>query len=239
MSTPLLVLKVIGPPLAQGLLDAFGIKSKLANAVSPKNIGTVVSGLLKPGANYADSSQKATEIAGQMADDIRPLFEGQDRQVALSSRDAIIWSLAETLVKAGLTQAGLAEMNFDAKALEHHLLKVNPGGDRDFSEAERSVYQQAVKRASLRLIDVAPAVEWYEQAKTAEVLQRLEAIAREFGVDRARFSGSGGGCICGALSRGHASQTRLPGGVWSAPNGSIDEPAEPKYGLHYAVGQRC
>ncbi|MGF1536991.1 MAG: NACHT domain-containing protein [Elainellaceae cyanobacterium] len=184
MSTPLLVLKVIGPPLAQGLLTAFDVKSKLANAIRPKTIQTAVSSLLKPGANDVDPSRKVAEISNQMADDIRPLFEGHDRQVEASSRDAIVWGLAETLIKAGLTQAGLAEINFDAEALERHLLKANPGAERDFSAAERSVYRQAVRRVSQRLIDVAPSVEGYEQAKTAEVLQRLEAIARELGVER-------------------------------------------------------
>lgn len=184
MSTSLLVLKVVGPPLAQGLLAAFDIKSKLANAVTPKNMGTVSRDLLKLEANGFSKSPEVAKIAKQMADDIRPLFEGRDRQVTINSRDAILLGLAQTLISAGLTQAGLADMNFDAATLGQHLLEVNPGVDRDFSAAEQAIYQQTVAMVSRRLIEAAPNVAGYEQAKTAEMLQRLEAIARQLGLER-------------------------------------------------------
>ncbi|MBW4460651.1 MAG: leucine-rich repeat domain-containing protein [Nodosilinea sp. WJT8-NPBG4] len=119
-----------------------------------------------------------------MADDIRPLFEGQNRQVTINSRDAILLGLAQTLISAGLTQAGLADMNFDAATLEQHLLEVNPGVDRDLSAAERAIYRQTIAKVSRRLIEAAPAVEGYEQAKTVKMLQQLEAIAQQLGLER-------------------------------------------------------
>ncbi|MBD2231679.1 NACHT domain-containing protein [Phormidium tenue] len=185
MSTSLLVLKVVGPPLAQGLLAAFDVKSKVANAVIPKTMGTVSRDLLKLEADGFSKSPEVTKIAQQMANDIRPLFKGRDRQVTINSRDAILLGLAQTLISAGLTQAGLADMNFDAATLEQHLIEVNPGVDRDFSAAEQAIYKQTIAMVSRRLIEAAPAVEGYEQAKTAEMLQRLEALARELGLERA------------------------------------------------------
>ncbi|MFQ4138751.1 NACHT domain-containing protein [Nodosilinea sp. PGN35] len=184
MSTSLLVLKVVGPPLAQGLLAAFDVKSKVANAVMPKTMGTVSRDVLRLEADGFSKSPEVTKIAQQMANDIRSLFEGRDRQVTINSRDAILLGLAQTLISAGLTQAGLADMNFDAATLEQHLLEVNPGVDRDFSQAERTIYQQTVAMVSRRLIEAAPAVEGYEQAKTAKMLQRLEAITRQLGLER-------------------------------------------------------
>ncbi|PSN14916.1 hypothetical protein C7293_09530 [filamentous cyanobacterium CCT1] len=184
MSTSLLVLKVVGPPLAQGLLAAFDVKSKVANAVMPKTMGTVSRDLLALEANGFGKSPEVTKIAQQMANDIRPLFEGSNRQVAPNSRDAILLGLAQTLISAGLTQADLAKMNFTPEALEKHLLEVNPGVDRDFSAAERAIYRQTIAMVSRRLIEAAPAVAGYEQAKTAEMLQRLEAIARQLGLER-------------------------------------------------------
>lgn len=184
MATLSLALRILGPTLAKGLLESFNIQSKLANDIAKKAIDTTASELLKPAANSVTLSQKATEIAQQMAADIRPLFEGSSRQIALSSREAIVWGLAQTLMRAGLTQADLAEMNFDAEALEQHLLKVNPGVDRDFSAAEQTVYQQAIGLMSGRLVAAAPSVEGYEQAKVTELLQRLAGIAQQLGVER-------------------------------------------------------
>ncbi|PSR17626.1 hypothetical protein C8255_11685, partial [filamentous cyanobacterium CCP3] len=184
MSTSLLVLKVVGPPLAQGLLAAFDIKSKLANAVTPKTMGTVSRDLLALEANGFSKSPEVTKIAQQMANDIRPLFEGRDRQVTINSRDAILLGLAQTLISASLTQADLAKMNFTVEVLEQYLLEANPGVDRDFSAAEQAIYRQTITMVSRRLIEAAPAVAGYEQAKTAEMLQRLEAIARQLGLER-------------------------------------------------------
>lgn len=184
MSTSLLVLKVVGPPLAQGLMAAFDVKSKVANAVMPKTMGTVSRDLLKLEADGFSKSPELTKIAQQMANDIRPLFEGRDRQVTINSRDAILLGLAQTLTSAGLTQAGLANMNFDTASLEQYLLEVNPGVDRDFSAAEQAIYKQTITMVSRRLIEAAPAVEGYEQAKTAEMLQRLESIVRKLGLER-------------------------------------------------------
>lgn len=120
MSTSLLVLKTIGPPLAQGLLNAFDVKSKLVNAIEPKTIATVTRDWLKSGPG-SNTLGQVESIAKQMANDIRPLFEGEDRQVSIASRDSILFGLAQTLVKAGLTQTGLAEMNFDVDAVEQYL----------------------------------------------------------------------------------------------------------------------
>ncbi|MEA5462582.1 NACHT domain-containing protein [Leptothoe sp. PORK10 BA2] len=184
MSNAILLLKAIGPALAQGLLTAFDVKSKLANAVEPKTIATVTRDVLTPSANSQDTSGQIEAMAKQMANAIRPLVEGQNRQVSIASRDSILFGLAQTLLEAGLTQTGLAEMNFDVDALEQHLLKANPGVDRDFSAAEQAIYRQTVRMASQHLIEAASTVEGYEQAKTTAVLQRLAAISKQLGIAR-------------------------------------------------------
>ena len=164
-------------------VNAFDVKSKLANAIEPKTMATVTRDLLKS-VTGQNALGQVEGIAKQMADDIRPLFEGQNRQVSVASRDSILFGLAQTLCEAGLSQTGLAEMNFDVDELEQHLLIINLGVDRDFSAAGQAIYRQTVRMASERLIEAAPAVEGYEQAKATEVLQRLEAISKQLGVER-------------------------------------------------------
>ncbi|MEM8640890.1 MAG: NACHT domain-containing protein, partial [Cyanobacteria bacterium P01_G01_bin.54] len=182
MSMPLLTLKVILPPLAKALLQALRVESQLANDLSWRLLDTTISESLKSAGNRGDLQRQVKEIAQQMAAELRPLFAGQNRQPA--NQAAIAFALAQTLMQAGLTQTGLAELNFDAEALEQHLLKVNPEGDRGFSAAERDVYQQGVGIISRRLIAAAPTVEGYEQAKTTTVLQRLDEIRAALQVER-------------------------------------------------------
>ena len=57
MSASLLVLKAIGPALAQGLLNAFDVKSRLAHAIEPKTIATVTRDLLKSATGQNDLGQ--------------------------------------------------------------------------------------------------------------------------------------------------------------------------------------
>ena len=182
MSITTLALKVVGPTLAKSLVSSLGIESKLANSLANKTIDTVAGELLKPSANSVSLSEKIEALAKQMADDLRPLFEGSDPQN--TNREAVLLGLAQTLTQAGLSQAGLAELNFDVAALEQHLLRINPDVDRDFSAGEKWKYKQAVEIASRRLIEAAPGVAGYELAKTTEVLQRLESLALQLGVER-------------------------------------------------------
>ena len=125
-----------------------------------------------------------TEIAGQMAKEIRPLFAGGDRNIDEGSQQAIVLGLSETLLKVRLTQAGLAELNFDSQALKQHLLKANGGVDRDFSEGEKALYRQAVGIVSDRLIESAPNVEGFALSTASATLGRLAEIEKQLGRDR-------------------------------------------------------
>ena len=100
---------------------------------------------MQPGTSSDTLTGKMTEIAGQMAKEIRPLFAGSDRSIDEGSQQAIVLGLSETLLKVRLTQAGLAELNFHSQALKQHLRKANPEVDRDFSEGEKALYRQAVR----------------------------------------------------------------------------------------------
>ena len=149
-------------------------------------IDTTAGELLKPAVSSATLTKKVDEMAGRMVEDIRPLFVGEGRSVDTGSQNAIVLGLSETLLKVRLTQTGLAEMNFDRGALTQHLLKANPGVDRDFSDGEKALYRQAVGIVSDRLIEAAPNVEGFALSTAFETLQRLEEIAKQLGWERDR-----------------------------------------------------
>ena len=128
----LFALKVLGPTLAKALLASFDIPSELTNEIAAATIDTAAGELLQPGASSDTLTSKMTEIAGQMAKEIRPLFVGSGRNIDEGSQQAIVLGLSETLLKVRLTQAGLAELNFDSRALKQHLLKANRGGGSGF-----------------------------------------------------------------------------------------------------------
>ena len=182
----LFTLKILGPTLAKALLASFNIPSKLTNEIATAAIDTTAGELLKPAVSSATLTKKVDEMAGRMVEDIRPLFVGEGRSVDTGSQNAIVLGLSETLLKVRLTQAGLAEMNFDRGALTQHLLKANLGVDRDFSAGEKALYRQAVGIVSDRLIEAAPNVEGFALSTAFETLRRLEDIAKQLGFERDR-----------------------------------------------------
>ena len=184
MSIPLPVLKVLGPAIAKHVLAAFNIPSTLTNLVLEQAIDTSIEGLLNRSETKATLSQTLDPIARQVEADLQQLFEQEARNLSDNSRNAILLAVAETLVRARLTPATLAEQNFNPETLKQTLLQTNPKADRDFSQDETALYHQALARASQHLIDATPQLAGFDLNVATITLKRLEEISTQLQTQR-------------------------------------------------------
>jgi Leucine-rich repeat (LRR) protein len=184
MSFSLVALKIFGPAIAKRLLDSFEINSGLTNIVLEQAIDTATDELLSSSEARENLSQKSEQIAKQLEKDMRPLFEREARNLESGSQKAILLGVAETLFKARLTSDGLAQINFDVKRLNQHLLNANPEAVRFFTRDEVALYQRAIAVVTQSLIEAAPQVEGFALSTAATTLQRLDEIANQLKAER-------------------------------------------------------
>jgi hypothetical protein len=182
MSFSLITLKLIGPPIAKRLLESFQIDSNLTNAVLEQAIDIATDEVMSSLEAKEALSQKINQIAKQLEIEMRPLFEQEARCLESGSRNAILLSVAETLIRAGLTSDALAQINFDAEKLKRHLLNTNLETVRFFSQNEVALYQQAIAIVSQSLIEAAPQMERFTLSFAAITLRRLEEIDNQLKV---------------------------------------------------------
>jgi hypothetical protein len=137
MALSLVALKIIGPPVAKRLLELFNISSSLANAVLEQAIDVGADEVLGSPEARKTLSQQIDQVAKQLVTDLQPLFEQEARDVERNSRNAILFGVAETLLKARLSSDTLAELNFNAVKLNQYLLQANPAATRLFRKVKQ------------------------------------------------------------------------------------------------------
>ena len=184
MSLSLLALKIFAPAIAKTLLESFGIETKLLNAVLEEVIDNTSEGVLSSVEAKKALSKNIDQIAKQLASDIKPLFEREGKSLQGDTKNAIVISVAETLIKARLSADTLAEINFDEERLKDYLLKVYPKVLIGFSDSEKSLYQQVVGLASHRLIASAAQMEGFALSAAAMTLQRLDEVLKQLAIAR-------------------------------------------------------
>jgi len=184
MSLSLAALKIFAPAIAKTLLEAFGIPTKLLNAVLEEVIDNTSEGIVSSVEAKKALSKSIDQIAKQLANDIKPLFEREARSLQGDTKNAIVISVAETLIKARLSADTLAEINFDEERLKDYLLKVYPEVLIGFSDSEKSLYQQVVGLASKRLIASAAQMEGFALSAAAMTLQRLDEVLKQLALAR-------------------------------------------------------
>jgi adenylate kinase family enzyme len=184
MSLSLVALKIFTPAIAKTLLEAFGIPTKLLNAVLEEVIDNTSEGVLSSVEAKKALSKSIDQIAKQLANDIKPLFEREARSLQGDTKNAIVISVAETLIKARLSSDTLAEINFDEVRLKEYLLTVYPEVLIGFSDSEKSLYHQVVGLASHRLIASAAQMEGFALSAAAMTLQRLDEVLRQLAIAR-------------------------------------------------------
>ena len=184
MSLSLVALKIFAPAIAKTLLEAFGIETKLLNAVLEEVIDNTSEGVLGSVEARKDLSKNVNQIAKQLANDIKPLFEREAKSLQGETKNAIVISVAETLIKARLSADTLAGMNFDEDLLREHLLEVYPEVLIGFSDSEKSLYRQVVGLASHRLIASAVQTDGFALSTAAMTLHRLDEVLKQLGIAR-------------------------------------------------------
>ncbi len=184
MSLSLAALKIFAPAIAKTLLESFGIETKLLNAVLEEVIDTTSESVLSSQESKKALSRSIDQIAKHLANDIKPLFEHEARNLPGETQNAIMISVAETLIKARLSADTLAEINFDEERLKDYLLTVYPEVLIGFSDSEKSLYQQVVGLASHRLIASAAQMEGFALSAAAMTLQRLDEVLKQLAIAR-------------------------------------------------------
>ncbi|MDY6940710.1 MAG: leucine-rich repeat domain-containing protein [Cyanobacteriota bacterium] len=179
MSISLDAFKAIAPPLAKMLLESFEVKSKLKNAVLGREIDAEIEKLLRSPEDEKALSQKVEPIAKQLQRAMQRLFDGEAKNLDGGSQNAIVYGVAETLIKARLTSDSLAQVNFDAAKLKQHLLAVNPQVTRHFSPHETSLYRQTIEVVSQIAIETASQLEDFARSVATATLTQLEGIAQQ------------------------------------------------------------
>ncbi|NEQ69891.1 MAG: NACHT domain-containing protein [Symploca sp. SIO2D2] len=182
MSFSLTAQKIIVTSIAKSLLNGLDIDSALTNTTLQQTIDIFTSDELFKEA----SSPKIDKIVKQIGQDIKPLFEQEARNWEPGSKNAIVFSVAETLVKIRLTPEILAKIDLDGAKLKQYLLNANSEATRFFSRNEKALYQQAIAIVSHSLIEAAPQLEGFILSTTATtlkrttiIIKRLEEIARQ------------------------------------------------------------
>ncbi|NMF56773.1 leucine-rich repeat domain-containing protein [Pseudanabaena yagii] len=181
MSLSLVALKIFAPAIAKTLLESFHIETKLLNAVLEEVIDNTSEGVLS---SVEAKKANIDQIAKQLANDIKPLFEREAQNLQRETKNAIVISVAETLIKARLSADTLAEMNFDEERLKDYLLVVYPEVLIGFSDNAKSLYRQVVDLASKRLIASAAQMQGFALSAAAVTLQRLDEVLRQLAIAR-------------------------------------------------------
>ncbi|PZO44251.1 MAG: hypothetical protein DCF19_03355 [Pseudanabaena frigida] len=184
MSLSLVALKIFAPAIAKTLLESFHIETKLLNAVLEEVIDNTSEGIVSSVEAKKALSKNIDQIAKQLANDIKPLFEREAKSLQGETKNAIVISVAETLIKARLSSDTLAEMNFDVVQLKDYLLAVYPEVLIGFSDSEKSLYRQVVGLASHRLIASAAQMEGFALSAAAMTLQRLDEVLKQLAIAR-------------------------------------------------------
>jgi hypothetical protein len=179
-----LAFKILAPAIAKTLLESFGIEPKFLNAVLEEVIDNTSEGVLSSVEAKRALSKNIDQIAKQLANDIKPLFEREAGSLQGATKNAIVISVAETLIKARLSADTLAEMNFDEDQLKDYLLAVYPEVLIGFSDSEKSLYRQVIDLASKRLIASAAQMDGFALSAAAMTLKRLDEVLNQLGMAR-------------------------------------------------------
>ena len=178
-----LAFKILAPAIAKTLLQSFG-SDKLSNALLEEVIDITSEGVLSSVEAKRALSKNIDQIAKQLANDIKPLFEREAQNLQIADKNAIVISVADTLIKARLSANTLAEMNFDEEQLKDYLLAVYPEVLIGFSDNAKSLYRQVVDLASKRLIASAAQMQGFALSAVTVTLQRLDEVLRQLAIAR-------------------------------------------------------
>lgn len=114
-------------------------------------------------------------IGDKVAESLLPVFQNE-KGLSENGRSAVALAVADTLKKANVAPALLAECNLEPIKLSNYLLTSNANVEKDFSEVERSLYRRSLAETSRLIIDIASQLPTFTERTFSEVLKREEYI---------------------------------------------------------------
>jgi len=177
MSVELTIVKFVASVLGKTLVQSFGFRDNLTNNFLEQIIDTGTNALPERKEGQI-LEQQTQQLANTIKKQMQLLFAAEARNLKSNSQEAISWAVVETLLQSNLSLHGLVDIGLDTERLTQHLLvleadlKLTVG----FSPDEKSLYQQAIRFTSAKLIEMTPDLKGFELSVNQAILQQIEEL---------------------------------------------------------------
>lgn len=169
------VATVLGPAIAKSIL-----KKWLKDSVIASDFASSLIDLIKlKTSDHLTQTKTARQfeaIGERVAESLLTLFEAEGVNIPENGRTAVAIAVAETLNKAGIDAALLAEKNLEPRLFADYLLKANTRATRDFSEAEKALYERSIQETSQYIVDIAAQLPQFNERTFGELLRRQNQL---------------------------------------------------------------
>ncbi|HEU4794693.1 MAG TPA: hypothetical protein VFT02_03625, partial [Pyrinomonadaceae bacterium] len=169
------VATVLGPAIAKAILKKWLKDSTIASDLSSSLIDLIK----QKTSDYLTQSKTARQfeaIGERVAESLLTLFEAEGAHIPENGRTAVALAVAETLDKAGIDAALLAERNLEPRMLADYLFSSNVRATRNFSEAEKALYERSIQETSQYIVDIAAQLPQFNERTFGELLRRQNQL---------------------------------------------------------------
>ncbi|MGB0386920.1 MAG: NACHT domain-containing protein [Ardenticatenaceae bacterium] len=163
------LLLTVGPAIGKGVLARWLGESEVAGEVGGSLVDLLAA---RTGDRVAQrrGARQFEEIGERVAESLLPLFEGA--LLEEGSREAVALQVAETLNGTPLDAQWLAERNLEPSEVARCLLEARPEATRDFSGAEKALYERVIRESASAMVDIASQLPNFSERTFGEVLRR-------------------------------------------------------------------
>src|SRR5215213_8685903 len=145
---------VLGPSIAKSILKKWLNDSTIAADLTSSLVDLIKS-KTSDVLTQTRMARQFEAIGERVAESLLIVFEAEGASILENGRTAVALAVAETLDKAGIDSALLAEQNLEPRLLAEFLFRSDPNASRHFSEAERALYERSIQETSQYIIDIA------------------------------------------------------------------------------------
>jgi hypothetical protein len=169
------VATVLGPAIAKAILKKWLRDSALASDVSSSLID-LIKAKTSDFLTQTRTARQFEAIGERVAESLLTVFEAEGANISENGRTAVALAVADTLNKAGIDPALLAENNLEPRLLADYLFTSNPRATRDFSEAETALYERSIQEASQYIVDIGSQLPQFNERTFSELLKRQNQL---------------------------------------------------------------
>src|SRR5258708_1485268 len=169
------VATVLGPAIAKAILKKWMRDSTIASDLTSSLIDLVK----EKTSDFLTQTRTVRQfeaIGERVAESLLTVFEAEGVNIPENGRTAVAIAVAETLDKAGIDPAILAEKNLEPRLLAEHLFAVSPTATRDFSAAETTLYKRSIDETSQYIVDIASQLPTFNERTFGELLKRQNQL---------------------------------------------------------------